>query len=331
MPSTVWCKSIAIDPKENYVVIGFETSVVRFFKTTSAEQFREDRLHGSLHSSCASCPPVDTLSFSRDGIALLASTRHQKNGLIQLYCWRFPFESFQELRKCWYQVPLHESEDNGISSAVLRTSDQGVDPLLCITTWTQSGVPLLIQPRDGHRSEIRTESGRQSKVGSRVQCAAFSASGRELALVNEKGNLFQITNLESSPLEIRRIATSKELTAKSESFAMNFVTIDGEESIIMAWVDANKSLAWVKKIPIANKVRGTRHRRIVNVADHSIHRAQPQLPRHLESYEGGPKQASAPIYPRRHWNCQLILQLSLRLRSLKKGEMMCARSHVWKG
>jgi hypothetical protein len=254
MPSSVWCKSIAIDPKENYVVIGFETSLVRFFKTTSAEQFREDRLHGSLHSSCASCPPVDTLSFSRDGLALLASTRHQKNGLIQLYCWRFPFESFIELRKCWYQVPLHESEDNGISSAVLRTSDQGVEPLLCITTWTQSGVPLLIQPRDGHRSEIRTETGRQSKVGSRVQCAAFSASGRELALVNEKGNLFQITNLESSPLEIRRIATSKELTAKSESFAMNFVDIEGEENIIMAWVDTGKSLAWVKKIPVANKV-----------------------------------------------------------------------------
>lgn len=254
MPSAAWCNSIAIDPKENYVAIGFENSVVRFFKTTSAEKFREDRLHAGIHNSCASCPAVDTLSFSRDGLALLASTRHHKNGLIQFYCWRFPFESFQELKKCWYQVPLHESEDNGISSAVLRTSDQGADPLLCITTWTQSGLPLLIQPRDGHRSEIRTETGRQSKIGTRVQCAAFSSCGREMALVNEKGNLYQITNLDSSPLDIRRIATSKELTAKSDSFAMNFMTMEGEEHIVMAWIDPGKSSAWVKKVPTTNRV-----------------------------------------------------------------------------
>lgn len=152
-------------------------------------------------------------------------------------------------------MPLHESEDNGISSAVVRPHEQGEDPLLCVTTWTQSGVPLLIQPRDGHRSEIRTEAGRQSKIGNRIQCAAFAPSGREMALVNEKGHVFEITSLDSSPLDIRRVATTKELTAKSESFAMTFMTLEGEDSIVVAWTDTGKSSAWVKKIPLTHRVR----------------------------------------------------------------------------
>lgn len=255
MPSSEWCKSIAIDRNENYVVVGFESSVVRFFKTANAEQPREDRLHSLQHQDCRGCPPVDTLSFSNDGLTLMASTRGQKTGVIQLYLWRFPFNSFHELTSCRYSVPLHESEDNGISAALFRSGAEGQDNLICITTWTQSGTPILAQPRGGHKTPIRTETvGRSGKLGNRIQCAAFSPSGRELAMVNDRGHLYQISNLNSSPLDLRRIATSKELTVKTGAFAMGFVTLAEEEAIILTWTDSSKAIGWIKRIPISRRV-----------------------------------------------------------------------------
>jgi hypothetical protein len=239
-------------------VVGFENSIVRFFKTTNSEQPREDRLHGRHHKVCTECPPVDTLSFSNDGLVLLASTRSPKSGTIQIYSWRFPFLSFEELSSCRYHVPLHESEDNGTSSAIFRSGPGGEENLMCITTWTQSGVPILVQPEDGHRSDIRTDtSSRQGRLGSRIQGAAFSSSGRELAMVNDKGHLYQMSSLNSNPMDIRRIANSKELTAKSDSFAMAFMTLPDEEAIVLAWADSSKATGYVKKIPIVLSVSPT--------------------------------------------------------------------------
>jgi hypothetical protein len=184
---------------------------------------------------------------------LLASTRAR--GTIQIYSWRFPFVDFQELATCRYRVPLHESEDNGISSAIFRSGSESEESLICITTWTQSGTPILIQPHDGHRSEIRTEaSTHQGKLGSRIQCAGFSPTGRELAMVNDKGHLYIISNLNSNPLEVQRIATSKELTIKSDWFAMQFMSLPDEEAIVLAWADSSKAMGYVKKIPLRYSV-----------------------------------------------------------------------------
>ncbi len=259
MPSSPWCHSICICPRENYVVVGFDNATVRFYSTARFEEPREDRLHiRSSHTDCSSCPPVDTLSFSNDGLVLLASTRSNRNGYIQIYSWRFPFEEFGELVKCRYHVPLHESEDGGVSSVIYRSGAGGEENLICITTWTQSGVPVLIQPSDGHRSEIRTDlSNHQGKLGNRIQCATFSRTGRELAMVNDKGYLYHITNLNSSPIEVKRIAVSKELTTKSDWYAMNFMSLPDEEAIVLVWVDVSKVTAYVKKIPIKYNVRGT--------------------------------------------------------------------------
>ena len=255
MSSSLWCKSITICPKENYVVVGFENSVVRFFRTATSENFREDRLHPH-HKSCRDCPPVDTLSFSHDGAVLLASIRNPKNGIIQIYSWPFPFDTFQELTSCRYHVPLHESEDNGVSSAIFRSGPGAEENLICITTWTQSGIPILIQPESGHRSEVRPEmSSRQSRLGSRIQSAAFSPSGRELAMVNDKGHLYKISSLNSNPMEVRKIATSKELMTRSDAFAMAFMALPDEEAIVLAWADSSKGTGFVKKIPVALTVR----------------------------------------------------------------------------
>ncbi len=254
--SSLWCKSMAIDRQENYVVVGFENSTIRFFSARSIEHPREDRLHAYQHQDCRSCPPVDTLAFSNDGLVLLASTRGPKTGLIQTYCWRFPFQTFQELAACRYSVPLHESEDNGVSSTIFRPGLDGEENLVCITTWTQSGTPILMQPQDGHRSEIKTDvSGRHSKLGNRIQCAAFSPSGRELVMVNDKGHVFQVSNLNSSPMDVRRIASSKELTAKSDSFAMAFMNLSDEDHVVLAWADSLRATGWIKKIPVAFRVR----------------------------------------------------------------------------
>jgi hypothetical protein len=255
MPSSQWCRSIAISPSENYVVVGFENALVRFFNTTFAEAPREDALHRSYHKECKECPSVDTLSFSNDGLVLLASTRSIKSGTIQIYQWRFPFHTFAELPSCRYHVPLHESEDAGVSAALFRSAPASEDNLICITTWTQSGPPILIQPDDGHRSHITTNSeshhSAARKVGSRIQAAAFSPSGRELALVNDKGYVYIIARLNSAPMEVTRVATSKELTGKADNFAMHFVHIPDEGyAVVLAWADSGKGVGWIKKIPL---------------------------------------------------------------------------------
>ena len=255
IPSSLWCKSMAIDRQENYVVVGFENSTVRFFNARKMEQPREDRLHAHYHQDCRSCPPVDTLTFSNDGLVMLASTRGPKTGLIQTYSWRFPFHTFQELTACRYPVPLHESEDNGVTSAIFRPGLEGEENLVCVTTWTQSGTPILMQPRDGHRSEIKTDmTSRHSKLGTRIQCASFSPSGRELVMVNDKGNVFQVSNLNSSPMDVRRIAASRELTAKSDSFAMSFMSLSDEDHVVLAWTDSSRAIGWIKKIPALPRV-----------------------------------------------------------------------------
>lgn len=235
-------------------MVGFENSVVRFYKTDSADAPREDRLHATQHRDCKGCPSVDTLSFSHDGLALLAGTRSPKTGYIQVYLWRFPFLDFHELASCRYRVPLHESEDNGLTAAHYRSGSEGEENLVCITTWTQSGAPVLAQPRGGHRAVIRTDS-KHTKLGSRIQCAAFSSSGRELALVNEKGHLYHVSSLNSSPVDIRKVANSKDFTAKSSSFAMSYMTVADEEVIVLAWADSSRATGWIKKVPVAPSVR----------------------------------------------------------------------------
>lgn len=256
MPSSPWSTCISISPSENFVAVGFDNSTVRFFNLTKSEEPREDRLHRGLHTDCRLCPPVETLSFSNDGHVLLASTRHGKTGHIQIYSWRFPFLDFGELANCRYRVPLHESEDNGVTSAIYRTGVGGEENLICLTTWTQSGTPVLMQPCDGLTSELKTEtSSHQGKLGSRIQCAAFSPSGRELAMVNAKGHLYVCSNLNSSPMEVKRIATSRELTIKSDWFAMGFMAFSAEEDgIVMAWADSGKGVGFVKKVPVKFRV-----------------------------------------------------------------------------
>lgn len=252
--SSLWCKSLAIDRQENYVVMGFENCAVRFFKTAQAEQPREDSLHSSYHSVCKGCPSVDTLAFSNDGLALVASTRNSK-GVIQVYMWRFPFVTFQELSVCRYAVPLHESEDNGVSAAVIRSQKGDEEGLMCISTWTQSGTPILIQPQDGYRCEIKAgSSSGHGKLGNRIQCAAFSPSGNELAMVNDKGYLFLVSKLNSKPMDIRRKATSREATSKSAALSLSFMSISGDDTAVLAWVDASKPIGFVKKVPLGTRV-----------------------------------------------------------------------------
>ncbi|KAI1925537.1 hypothetical protein LOZ58_006021 [Ophidiomyces ophidiicola] len=263
MASAQWCRSIAISPTENYVVVGFENATVRFFRTTDTEQSREFRLH-PYHKDCRGCPSVDSLAFSLDGMVLIASTRNPKMGLIQVYFWSFPFLEFRELTKCRYHVPLHESEDNGVSAALYRPSNTPDEDLVCISTWTQSGVPLLIQPENGHRSEIKPDGTR--RLGNRIQCAAFSPSGKQLGLVNDKGHLYQLSNLNSSIMECRKLANSKELTSKCDSFAMSYMSLHEEESVVLAWVELSKGVAYIKKIPITST--GTEYQ-ISTVADNS--------------------------------------------------------------
>lgn len=254
-------------------MVGFENSIVRFFKTTNSEQSRIEKLHH--HDDCRDCPPVETLSFSNDGLVLLAGTRSPRTGTIMIYASRFPFTgpAFQELSTCRYRVPLHESEDNGITSAIFRTGGGSgrEDNLICVTTWTQSGTPILIQPDDNHRSEIRSiTSSRQGTLGSRIQCAAFSPSGKELAMINEKGHLYQISSLNSNPMDIRRIATSKELTTKSESFAMSYMNLSDEDAIVIAWADSSKCMGYIKKIPMKFDVSSSSAAGDTGLCDHSM-------------------------------------------------------------
>jgi len=68
-------------------------------------------------------------------------------------------------------------------------------------------------------------------------------------MVNDKGSLYHVSHLNASVMEVRKVATSRELTARSDSFAMSYMTLSDEENIVLAWADSTKATAWVKKIP----------------------------------------------------------------------------------
>ena len=74
-------------------------------------------------------------------------------------------------------------------------------------------------------------------------------------MVNDKGHVFQVSNLNSSPMDVRRIAASKELTAKSDSFAMAFMNLSDEEHVVLAWADSSRATGWIRKIPAVSRVR----------------------------------------------------------------------------
>jgi hypothetical protein len=168
--------------------------------------------------------------------------------------FRSPFQEFVEVPDCRYHVPLHESEDNGITSANIRPKRDGDEDLICITTWTQSGAPILVQPGAGHKVNIATTpSAHQRRLGNRIQTSAFSPSGKYLALVNEKGTLYEISKLNSSSMETQKLSTSKDLTAKSDSFGMAYMMVHDEETIVMVWAE-QKARAYVKKVPLVRSV-----------------------------------------------------------------------------
>lgn len=254
MTSSQWCTSLVISPHENFVVAGFDNSTIRFFQIGRFGEPREQRLLGRFHDDN---PAVQTLSFSSDGLALTASLRSQTaGGTIQVYMWKYPFEEPSEVAACRYRVPLHESEDNGVTSAVFRPKSEAGEALIVITTWTQSGPPILVQPGiGGHKTEIKAAtSGRHRRVLSRIQTASFSPSGKQLAMVNDKGNLYEISQINSSLMQTKKLATSRELTTKSDSFAMAYMTLHEEESIVLAWTETS-GMAYVKKVPVSHSVR----------------------------------------------------------------------------
>jgi len=260
MSQTPYCTSLAICPKENVVAVGFESPIVRFFSTSNSYPPREDHLHARYHEECKEkeCPPIGSLSFSNDGLSLLASTRSLKNGMISFYSWHHPFDSFQEESKCRHHVALHESEDNGVTSAIYRPGTDSDPSLICVTTWTLSGVPQLIQASDGQKTEIKADrGGHHGQLGSRIQSAAFSPSGNKVAIVNAKGHVYQVANLDSTVVDARRIATSLELTKKEGFFAMTYMTLPEEEAVVLAWADSSKALGYIKKIPTKSLVSGT--------------------------------------------------------------------------
>jgi hypothetical protein len=55
-------------------------------------------------------------------------------------------------------------------------------------------------------------------------------------------------------MDIRRVATSKAFPIKSDSFALAFVPLLDEETIVLSWSDSSKAMGYVKKIPIVPTV-----------------------------------------------------------------------------
>jgi hypothetical protein len=148
-------------------------------------------------------------------------------------------------------VPVLESEDNDVASVIFRSGFANEDDLVCITTWTQSGRPIIVQPQNGHRTDIKTHTaGPQGKPDTRIQCAAFSPTGRELALVNSRGYVYYVSSLDSSPMDIKRVATSKEFIARSCAYAMAFMALPEGDAIVLGWAEPGKSQGFVKKLPV---------------------------------------------------------------------------------
>jgi len=113
--------------------------------------------------------------------------------------------------------------------------------LICVTYWTRSGIPLLIDyaSKETRRLDKRTIG---IDIGTRIQQAVFSKSGNALVLINKMGSIFKITIDDMDHIRAQEIGKARCLTrvvAKSQVLDMK-VSAD-ERSLKVVWVKESGS------------------------------------------------------------------------------------------
>ncbi|KAI9773679.1 MAG: hypothetical protein M1840_006953 [Geoglossum simile] len=186
--------------------------------------------------------PVVALSFSPDGSQLAATVRD--GTAASTYMSPRPFT---QLTGPYIDRSLgvREDDDQGVSSAICCAERN----LLCVTYWTRSGIPLLIDyaSRKSRQLDNRTI---KLDIGTRIQQAVFSRSGHALILINNKGSIFKITIDDIDHIRAEEIGGSRVLSrviGKSQILDMKIAA--DERSLKVVWVK-NSSRAVVNSYPL---------------------------------------------------------------------------------
>ena len=151
----------------------------------------------------------------------------------------------------WEISPQQENDNQGVSTVILSSNRN----LLCITSWTLQGIPLLrdCTKKINKRLE-KSEIIGAANINNRTQQAAFSRSGRILILVDAAGDVFEIFPDSISKVSAKRVTTSQRLRWKAQSIGhqqlLDVKIAEDEKRLRVVWIDEKRNEAQVVTAPI---------------------------------------------------------------------------------
>ncbi|CAG8953761.1 hypothetical protein HYFRA_00006652 [Hymenoscyphus fraxineus] len=170
---------LAISNNDHYVAIKFE-NYVRILDTLSGTTF-----HHKLAAQTGRSGANDHLiAFSTDNLSFIASTRHEPEKVVSYFC---ECQSPANGRTVESSAPYGLVGDYGLSSVVY--SNQSA----LLTTYTEKGYPaqLTLSP---HKPSSRLLRDKHQQLGSRIHRAALCSTGQNLAMINDRNEIFWLTD-----------------------------------------------------------------------------------------------------------------------------------------
>ncbi|KAH0536833.1 hypothetical protein FGG08_006331 [Glutinoglossum americanum] len=199
-------QSLALSPDDTHLAVGFTNETIQLLRLNRLSRqttvtVSNLPLRTSSRTSPRSSPPIVSLSFSVDKTQLAAAARD--GTVVSAFTSVMPFTS----RKGPYideSIGVRGDDDQGVSFVICCPGRS----LLCVTYWTRSGIPLLIDCA-AKKSQRLNKPTTRLDIGTRIQQAAFSKSGSILVLINSAGNIFKISTDDIDHIKAEAIGRSR--------------------------------------------------------------------------------------------------------------------------
>ncbi|KUJ19505.1 uncharacterized protein LY89DRAFT_780432 [Mollisia scopiformis] len=216
--------AMALSSNDHYLALKFG-SYVRVFDTTSGSFF-----HHKLPTVNGRSGPKDHLvTFSTDCLSFAATTRFEPEKVVTYFC-----ECQNPLNGDYVEssAPSGLVGDDGLSS--LLYSDKSA----FLSTFTEKGYPVYLTLLNS-RTSSRVLRDKNQQVGSKIHCAALCATGQNLALFNDRNELFWIDTpfgKERAPTRVGSIKREKSVRREVE------LAMPNSDEVHLFWIYKGKGV-----------------------------------------------------------------------------------------
>ncbi|CZR66823.1 uncharacterized protein PAC_16724 [Phialocephala subalpina] len=215
---------MALSSNDHYLAMKFG-NYVRILDTLSGAFF-----HHKLPPQSGRSGPKDHLvTFSTDCLSFAAATRFEPEKVVTYFCeCQNPSNGgFVES-----SAPFGLVGDDGLSSIVVS------DNSALLTTFTEKGYPAYLTLLGG-RSSSRVLRDKNQQVGSRIHSTALCATGQNLALLNDRNEIFWIESpfgKERAPTRVGSIKREKSVKREVE------IAMPNSDEVLVFWIYKGKGI-----------------------------------------------------------------------------------------